>query len=80
MLKKCPFVDQMRVRKAETYENKFLANITQLHQEGRYRQFANLQRERGNFPNVEEVMDYRTFCCAVAKTYCCATPRAKPRG
>ena len=21
---------------------------------------------------VEEVMDYRTFCCAIAKTYCCA--------
>ena len=28
---------------------------------------------------LEEVMDYRTYCCAIArKTYCCAT--AKPRG
>ena len=21
---------------------------------------------------LEEVMDYRTYCCAIAKTYCCA--------
>ena len=34
-------------------------------------------RERILEENVEEVMDYRTYCCATAKTYCCAT--AKPR-
>jgi len=36
----------------QLYESKFEASIDNLISEGRYRSFANLQRECGNFPNA----------------------------
>nr|AKG25418.1 ALAS [Hematodinium sp. SG-2015] len=35
-----------------TYGRKFMENIKKLQDEGRYRSFANLQRQVGNFPNA----------------------------
>uniref|UniRef100_A0A7S4GMS8 5-aminolevulinate synthase n=1 Tax=Oxyrrhis marina TaxID=2969 RepID=A0A7S4GMS8_OXYMA len=52
------------------YENNFQQAIDALHQEGRYRTFANLRRHRGNFPNAtfkaagDQVTDFevKMFC------------------
>ncbi len=48
--KKCPFFANLVDLKERSYEHKFFTAIQKLHSEGRYRSFANLQRECGNFP------------------------------
>jgi 5-aminolevulinate synthase len=48
----CPFYKQMSTIHELSYESKFVNNIAKLHEEGRYRSFANLQRHCGNFPNA----------------------------
>jgi len=45
---KCPIFH----RKKSMYDKKFEQAILKLHEEGRYRSFANLQRDCGNFPNA----------------------------
>jgi len=55
--KKCPFFMSSETLKQKTYFEKFDHSINQLHQEGRYRTFANLQRECGNFPKAKFFVD-----------------------
>lgn len=40
------------VKNEDFYESKFAKKISELHQDGRYRYFANLQRVCGDFPNA----------------------------
>ncbi len=35
-----------------TYETEFRAHLAALHQEGRYRVFADIKRQRGNYPSA----------------------------
>lgn len=51
-LQKCPYFAQTML-KEQSYEMKFKGSINKLHEEGRYRSFANLQRECGNFPHAK---------------------------
>lgn len=47
---KCPFIAKLEDLKRTSYAAKFEASINTLHEEGRYRSFANLQRRCGSFP------------------------------
>ena len=57
------------VKEEDFYEAKFAKKISELHQDGRYRYFANLQRVCGEFPNAylrsegsEDPKKVRIFC------------------
>ena len=73
VMNKMPFVLEMdetpEITPENPYEAKFQGWIKQLHDEGRYRFFANLKRRCGNFPNAKylppdasQPVEVKVFC------------------